>query len=68
MLDYVHEWNHKSAAVTAAVQNACPGPFAGFMAPSFVLLNFIENQWSAEELFNLGYDPHNLTKELSFHK
>ncbi|KAJ5676453.1 uncharacterized protein N7477_002086 [Penicillium maclennaniae] len=67
MLDYVHEWNQKSAAVKAAAQKACPGPFPGFLAPSFVLGNIIESQWSAEEVFNLGYDPQSLTRELSFH-
>lgn len=68
MLDYVHEWNNKSAAIEAAVQRSCPGLFPGFMAPSFVLLSFIDNTWSAEELFRLGYDPKDLTRELSFHK
>jgi hypothetical protein len=69
MDDYVHEWNYKSAAVVAAVQKACPGKFPGFMAPSFVLLDFITpNGWTADGLYQLGYDRNNLTKILSFHK
>ncbi|KAJ5098927.1 hypothetical protein N7532_005928 [Penicillium argentinense] len=69
MLDYAQEWNHKSSIVKAAVQNACPGPFPGFMAPSFVLLTFVDTKgWTAEGLYHLGYDQKNLTKELSFHK
>ena len=68
-LDYAQEWNRKSAVVQAAVQKGCPGPFPGFLAPSFVLLDFVDtNGWTAEELYNLGYDPRNLTRELSFHK
>lgn len=69
MLDYVHEWNHKSSVIKEAVQKACPGSFPGFMAPSFILMDFIKgNGWSAEGLYSLGYDEKNLTKELSFHK
>lgn len=68
MLDYVHEWNNKTAAIKTAVQQACPGPFEGFMAPTFVLLDFIPDSWSAEEIYRLGYDPKDLTKELGFHK
>lgn len=68
MLDYVHEWNKKAAAVTHAVQKSCPGRFPGFMAPSFAPPEFTETDWAGEDVFKLGYDPHNLTKELSFHK
>lgn len=39
-LDYVKEWNLKSGAIQDAVQRACPGAFPGFMAPTFVLLDF----------------------------
>ncbi|KAJ5419531.1 uncharacterized protein N7487_003081 [Penicillium crustosum] len=68
LLDYVEEWNFKSAIVKSAVQKACPGSFPGFMAPSFVLLDFIdETTWTAEDLYNLGYDKDDLTKELCFH-
>ncbi|KAJ5995408.1 hypothetical protein N7481_002385 [Penicillium waksmanii] len=68
LLDYVHEWNYKSSVVKSAVQKACPGPFPGFMAPSFVLLDSVEtNGWTVQELYNLGYDDKNLTKEFSFH-
>ncbi|KAJ5630806.1 uncharacterized protein N7484_010906 [Penicillium longicatenatum] len=66
LLDYVNEWNKKSAFVKAAVQKACPGPFPGFMAPSFVFVDGMTT-WTAEELYNLDYDPHDLTKEISFH-
>lgn len=68
LLDYVHEWNHKTAVIKSAVEKACPGPFPGFMAPSFALLDFIPDGWTAEDLFGSGYDPKNLTRELSFHK
>lgn len=69
MLDYVLEWNHKSAIVKTAVEEACPGSFPGFMAPSLVLLDSINtNGWTAQKIFDLGYDEKNLTKELSFHK
>jgi hypothetical protein len=69
LLDYVHEWDMKSEIVKKAVQKACPGLFPGFMAPSFVLIDKIVNTtWTAEELYSLGYDTNNLTKELSFHK
>lgn len=69
LLDYVEEWNSKSVIVKSAVQKACPGPFPGFMAPSFVLLDFIDDTtWTAEDLYNLGYDKDDLTKELCFHK
>ncbi|KAJ5383068.1 hypothetical protein N7517_000979 [Penicillium concentricum] len=69
LLDYAEEWNSKSAIVKSAVQKACPGSFPGFMAPSLVLLDFITGtSWTAEELYSLGYDEHNLTKELCFHK
>ncbi|KAJ5086472.1 hypothetical protein NUU61_007779 [Penicillium alfredii] len=69
LLDYSCEWNRKAAVVKAAVQKACPGPFPGFMAPSFVLLDLAlsKTTWTAEGLFHLGYDEKNLTKELSFH-
>ncbi|KGO60703.1 Glycoside hydrolase, superfamily [Penicillium expansum] len=68
LLDYVEEWNSKSVIVKSAVQKACPGPFPGFMAPSFVLLDFIDDTtWTAEDLYNLGYDKDDLTKELCFH-
>lgn len=66
--DYVHEWNHKSGLVKDAVQKACPGLFNGFMAPTFILLDFLHPTWTAEELYPLGYDPQNLTTELGFHK
>jgi hypothetical protein len=69
LLDYVDEWNMKSEIVKKAVQKACPGFFPGFMAPSFVLIDkIVTTTWTAEELFKLGYDNKNLTKELSFHK
>lgn len=68
MLDYVHEWNKKSAAVKDAVQKSCPGSFPGFMAPSFAPPELVETGWAVEDVFKLGYDPHNLTRELSFHK
>lgn len=68
LLDYVEEWNKKSMVIKSAVQKACPGPFPGFMAPSFVSLDFLDTEWSAEALYNLNYDPHNLTKVISFHK
>ncbi|KAF4770442.1 hypothetical protein HAV15_013029 [Penicillium sp. str.  len=62
------EWNSKSAIVKSAVQKACTGSFPGFMAPSFVLLDFIDDTtWTAEDLYNLGYDKDDLTKELCFH-
>ncbi|KAJ5951122.1 uncharacterized protein N7479_009535 [Penicillium vulpinum] len=68
LLDYAEEWNTKSAIIKSAVQKACPGSFPGFMAPSFVLLDFIvKTSWTAEELYNLGYDKDNLTKEMCFH-
>ena len=41
LLDYVEEWNSKSAIVKSAVQKACPGSFPEFMAPSFALLDFM---------------------------
>lgn len=68
-LDYVQEWNRKTTFIQAAVHKACPGPFSGFMAPSFVLMDGTgSNGWTAEELYTLGYDPRSLTRELSFHK
>ncbi|KAJ5802526.1 uncharacterized protein N7503_004976 [Penicillium pulvis] len=66
LLDYVNEWNEKSVFVKAATQKACPGLFPGFMAPSFVFIDGMTT-WTAEELYNLDYDPHDLTKEISFH-
>ncbi|KAJ5653850.1 hypothetical protein N7490_000853 [Penicillium lividum] len=67
-LDYTQEWNRKSAFVHVAVKKACPGLSPGFMAPSFVLLDDTDSSgWTAEELYNLGYDPNDLTRELSFH-
>lgn len=69
LLDYATEWNSKSQIVKTAVQKACSGTFPGFMAPSLVLLDFIVNTtWTGEELYNLGYDSQNLTRELCFHK
>lgn len=69
LLDYVEEWNSKLAIVKSAVQKACSGSFPGFMATSFVLLDFIDDTtWTAEDLYNLGYDKDDLTKELCFHK
>ncbi|KAJ5952165.1 uncharacterized protein N7479_010578 [Penicillium vulpinum] len=69
--DYVQEWKRKSDVVLAGVQKACPGPFPGFMAPSFLYFaSGLFNQqfpWKAEDLYKLGYDPKNLTKEISFH-
>lgn len=67
LLDYVNEWNDKSVVVKAATQKACAGLFPGFMAPSFVFIDGMTT-WTAEELYNLNYDPHDLTKEVSFHK
>ncbi|GLI73358.1 hypothetical protein PoHVEF18_001575 [Penicillium ochrochloron] len=64
---YVNEWNYKTAAIKAAVEKACPGASLGFMSPSFVILDIIKSNWTAEALFKLGYDPKNLTKDLSFH-
>lgn len=46
-LDYVYEWDNKSAAMKDAVQKACPGPFPGFFAPAFVMVDFLKNSWSA---------------------
>lgn len=69
LLDYANEWNSKADIVKAAAEKACPGSFPGFMAPSLVLLDLIVNTtWTAEELYTLGYDKHNLTRELCFHK
>jgi hypothetical protein len=69
LLDYADEWTFQSAIVRAAVRKACPEPFPGLMAPSLVLLDFSSNTtWAAEYLYNLGYDKHNLTRELCFHK
>ncbi|KAJ5186261.1 hypothetical protein N7449_011025 [Penicillium cf. viridicatum] len=52
----------------SATEKACHGSFPGFMAPSFVLLDFIDSMtWTAEDLPNLGYDKDDLTKELCFH-
>lgn len=65
---YVNEWNYKTAAIKAAVEKACPGAFPGFMSPSFVILDIVKSNWTAEAMFQLGYDPKNLTKDLSFHK
>lgn len=65
---YADEWNYKTAAIKAAVEEACHSAFPGFMAPSFVIMDLVKNNWTAEDLFQLGYDPKNLTKELSFHK
>lgn len=63
LLDYVEEWNSKSAIFKSSVQS-----FLGLMAPSFVLLDFIDKTpWTTEELYNLGYDKYNPTKELCFH-
>jgi hypothetical protein len=67
LLDYVNEWNEKSAIVKSAVQKACPGHFPGFMAPSFVFVDGMTT-WTAEELYNLNYDPYGLTRMISFHK
>ncbi|CAG8224193.1 unnamed protein product [Penicillium salamii] len=68
LLDYANEWNLKSEIVKTAVDKACPGLFPGFMAPSLVLLDFIVNTtWTGEELYSLGYDENNLTRELCFH-
>jgi hypothetical protein len=66
--DYVDEWNLKSAAVMAAIREACPDLDLGFMAPTFIFLDTIDEAWTAEEVFNLGYDPNRLTRELAFHK
>lgn len=65
---YVDEWNYKTAAIEAAVEKGCPGTVLGFMSPSFVILDIIKSSWNAEALFQLGYDPKNLTKDLSYHK
>ncbi|CAI7634346.1 unnamed protein product [Penicillium bialowiezense] len=68
LIDYANEWNTKSDVVKSAAEKACPGSFPGFMAPSLVLLDFIVNTtWTAEGLYKLGYDRHNLTRELCFH-
>ncbi|KAJ5370389.1 uncharacterized protein N7496_006481 [Penicillium cataractarum] len=64
---YSNEWNYKTAAIKTAYEKACPGAFPGFMAPSFVFSDIVKNNWTAEELFQLGYDSKNLTKDLSFH-
>lgn len=78
--DYVYEWNAKSAALEKAVQDACPGPFPGFMSPTFIKLSpevmatsshsyeLIPTNWSLVDLFAHGYDKKNLTKEISVHK
>jgi hypothetical protein len=68
-LDYVEEWNRKSAFVQTAVHKACPGSSVGFMAPTFILLDETNpDGWTVEELYNLGYDSKDLTREVSFHK
>ncbi|KAF3384630.1 Beta-glucuronidase [Penicillium rolfsii] len=64
---YVDEWNYKTTAIKATVEKACPGPFPGFMSPSFVILDIIKSTWNAEAVFQLGFDPKNLTKDLSYH-
>lgn len=78
--DYIHEWNHKTAAIKTAVQKACPERFSGFMAPSFIALSpevletsshsgdVIPSKWTVEELFASGYDDRNLTRNISIHK
>lgn len=65
---YANEWNYKSEAIKAAFEEACPGAFPGFMAPSFVIMSLVKNNWTVEELFELGFDTKNLTKEISLHK
>lgn len=68
--DYLHEWNYKSQAIEAAYHKFCDGSFPGFMAPSFLKVLFYtpNTTWSMEELFARGYDPKNLTGEISTHK
>lgn len=67
--DYVDEWNRKSAAVKDAVEKACPDIDLGFMAPTFIFLpGIVDPAYNAEDIYNLGYDPKNLTRELCFHK
>lgn len=67
--DYVDEWNRKSAAVKDAVEQACPDIDLGFMAPTFIFLpGIVDPAYNAEDIYNLGYDPKNLTRELCFHK
>lgn len=66
--DYVDEWNGKSASVQSAVNDACTPASFGFMAPSFILGDVVNTTWTVEEMYRLGYDPKNLTKEISIHK
>lgn len=69
--DYIREWNHKTTALQEAYDKACPGSFPGFMAPSFILPYFDNDDitnWEIEEIFNRGYDRRNLTREISAHQ
>ena len=56
---YVNGWNYKTEAIQAAVEKVCLGAVLGFMSPSFLILDIIKSNWSAEALFQLGYDPKN---------
>lgn len=49
LLSYADEWNYKSEKTKAVFEEACPGAFPGFFAPSFVIINPFEN---SEQLKN----------------
>ena len=69
--DYIREWNHKTTALQEAYAKACPGSFPGFMAPSFILPYFADDEildWKIEEMYKNGYDRDNLTREISVHQ
>ncbi|RMJ23721.1 hypothetical protein PHISP_05401 [Aspergillus sp. HF37] len=67
--DYVAEWNHKSVAVKAAVERACPDLDLGFIAPTFIVYpDYLDPAYTAEEIYSLGYDAKKLAREVGFHK
>ncbi|KAJ5517111.1 hypothetical protein N7527_008671 [Penicillium freii] len=67
LLDYVEEWNSKLTIFKSAIQKAYPSSFPGFMAPSLVLLDFIDDTtWTAEDLYNLGYDKDGCDESAGF--
>ncbi|KAJ5489322.1 L-xylulose reductase [Penicillium diatomitis] len=66
---YIDEWNSKTAAIMNAVKMSCPGTNPGFMAPSWVLAPMVKSEnWTIEELFKSGFDPRNITRDISFHQ
>lgn len=66
--DYVDEWNSKTVSIQSAVNDACTHASFGLMAPSLVVGDVANTEWTVEEMYRLGYDPKNLTKEVSMHK